>query len=139
MKLFLFLLLFGLAESVFAFRCGSQLVAIGDTRYEVGAICGTPDDVTRNTYYRSIANHAVIDCAPVPTYSVGALGTAPGEAPTSTSRSCVALVEDRLAVQIDVQVWLYDFGKNRFMRQVHFENGRVVRIEKLGYGQKPRR
>ncbi len=139
MKLLSVLILIGLCEAAFAFRCGNQIVSVGDTRYEVSAICGSPDDAISNIAYRSLANGAVYDCDPVRTYRVDALGMESGASTQPAPRSCVALVEDRLAVQVDVEVWLYDFGKNRFMQQVHFENGRVVRIEKLGYGVKPRR
>ncbi|MEM1412745.1 MAG: DUF2845 domain-containing protein [Pseudomonadota bacterium] len=126
----MFLLLISVCELTLAFRCGNQLVQVGDTRYEIGELCGAPDDATRTTYYRSISNQQVIDCDPVESQRVQALGNAP--------RSCLALVEDQLAVRVDVDVWLYDLGKNRFMQEVHFENGRVVRIETLGYGLKPR-
>ena len=120
------------SEACFAFRCGNKLVEIGDTRYEVNAICGAPDDVTSNSVFRSITNGAVVECDPVRSRSVDSLDAA-------APRSCLALVEDQLAVRIDVDVWLYDFGKNRFMQRVHFENGLVTHIEKLGYGVKPRR
>ena len=33
-----------------------------------------------------------------------------------------------------VETWIYNFGPNRFMRRVTFEDGRVVRIETLGRG-----
>ena len=35
---------------------------------------------------------------------------------------------------VDVESWTYDFGPNRFMRRVIFEDGQVVRIETLGRG-----
>ena len=139
MKYVWLVVLLGFAEASHAFRCGNQLVAEGDTRYEVKAICGVPDDATKRTYYRSISNNAVIDCDPVRRHTVSSLGTSPGNVGGNTARSCLALVEDKVAVRIDVDVWLFDFGKNRFMQQVHFENGHVVHIEKLGYGVKPRR
>lgn len=135
----LFVVLMSVCEVSLAFRCGNQLVSEGDTRYEVKAICGAPDDASTRTYYRSISNGAVVNCEPVRNHSVRSLGTTPENAGKAAPRSCLALVEDKLAVQVDVDVWLYDFGKNRFMQQVHFENGRVVKIEKLGYGVKPRR
>lgn len=139
MKFFAILLLIGLSESVFAFRCGSQLVSLGDTRYEVAAICGAPDDAISNTVYRSVAHGAVVDCDPIPVHRVGSLGMNAQRSRDSATRSCVSLVQDQLVVQVTVETWLYDFGKNRFMQQVTFADGRVSRIEQLGYGVKPRR
>jgi len=37
---------------------------------------------------------------------------------------------------IQMDVWAYDFGSNRFVRYLHFENGRLVRIETGEKGSK---
>jgi hypothetical protein len=134
------LFLIGVSETSFgAFRCGNQLVALGDTRYEVETICGEPDDASSHTYYRSLASQEVVDCEPVRTVDIDALTREPDEEPEPPPRSCLALVENRLAVRVDVDVWLYDLGRNRFMQEVTFENGRVTHIEALDYGKKSRR
>lgn len=133
------LVLIGLSEASFAFRCGNQLVSTGDTRYEVEAICGEPDDASTYTAFRSVANNEVVDCDPVRTRSAQSLTEESGDEEEDEARSCLALVENRLAVQVDIDVWLYDRGRNRFMQQVTFENGRVTRIDALDYGKKPRR
>lgn len=139
MKLAAFLVLIGLSEACLAFRCGNQLVDTGDTRYEVEAICGAPDDASTYTAYRSVANNEVVECDPVRKRSVESLADEPEEDTDPDTRSCLTLVENRLAVQVEVDVWLYDRGRNRFMQQVTFENGRVTRIDALDYGKKPRR
>ena len=33
-----------------------------------------------------------------------------------------------------VEMWSYNFGPSRFMRILRFENGRLTRIETIGYG-----
>lgn len=33
-----------------------------------------------------------------------------------------------------VDVWTYNFGPNKFMQELFFENGRLVRINELDYG-----
>jgi hypothetical protein len=33
-----------------------------------------------------------------------------------------------------VEVWIYNFGPNKLMQRIRFEDGVVVRIESLGYG-----
>jgi hypothetical protein len=36
--------------------------------------------------------------------------------------------------EVHVEVWLYNFGPDKLMQRVRFEDGTVVRIESLGYG-----
>ena len=35
---------------------------------------------------------------------------------------------------VQVEIWTYNFGPNKLMERIRFENGRVVRIDALGYG-----
>ena len=35
---------------------------------------------------------------------------------------------------VHVEVWTYNFGRNRFMREMIFENGVLRYINQLGYG-----
>jgi hypothetical protein len=37
-------------------------------------------------------------------------------------------------VEVQIEVWTYNFGPNRLMQRIRFENGTVARIESLGYG-----
>ena len=37
-------------------------------------------------------------------------------------------------MEVPVESWVYNFGPNKFMRKVRFENGIVADIETLGYG-----
>ncbi len=41
---------------------------------------------------------------------------------------------DKVVVPISIEEWLYNFGPRRLMRQLWFENGKLVRIRSLGYG-----
>lgn len=38
-------------------------------------------------------------------------------------------------VPVMIDEWTYDFGPNRFVQLLRFENGRLVDIESLGYGR----
>jgi hypothetical protein len=91
-----------------ALRCGSKLVAEGDTRAAVEARCGPPADVARRTRLAP----AVVWRHGRP-YHVG-------EGP----------------IDVVVEEWTYNFGPQRFMRRVRFEDGIVVRIDTLGYGHR---
>ncbi|MEJ0085856.1 MAG: DUF2845 domain-containing protein [Pseudomonadota bacterium] len=91
----------------FAFRCGTKIVSEGDTRGEVAAKCGEPDDVITQ---RSVFRRPVIWTQGRP-YYIG---------------------ED--FIEIPVEAWVYNLGPNKLMQRVRFEGGVVVEIESLGYG-----
>lgn len=94
----------------FAFRCGSKLVAKGDSRSSVAAKCGEPTEVVN---MRSVYRRPVIWSHGRP-YYVG---------------------QD--FIEIPVESWLYNLGPNKLMRRVIFEDGIVSDIETLGYGFNP--
>ena len=89
------------------FRCGTKLVTEGASRSEVAHKCGEPTDVRTA---RSVFRRPVIWGYGRPMY-VG---------------------ED--AIEIIVEVWTYNLGPNKLMRQIRFEDGIVVDIDTLGYG-----
>lgn len=89
-----------------ALRCGGKLVAAGDTRVAVEAKCGPPSDVARRTRL----------------------------APAIVWRHGRPYRVGDGAVEVVVEEWTYNFGPQRFMRRVRFEDGIVVRIDTLGYG-----
>jgi len=39
-----------------------------------------------------------------------------------------------LAPDVEVEVWTYNFGPNKLMQRIRFENGVVARIDSVGYG-----
>ena len=90
-----------------ALRCGAKIVTEGDPSSEVAAKCGEPADVIRMS---SIYRRPVVWIHGRPRF----------------------LGEDYIEVQ--VEAWLYNFGPNKLMRRVRFENGLVAEIETLGYG-----
>ena len=87
-------------------RCGSKLLSNGDPRAKVRQFCGEPTDVqTRSILRRPIFNFG----GRVYTYGDG-------------------------YVEVPVEIWTYNFGPYKLMRQVRFVDGRVEDIETLGYG-----
>ncbi len=87
-------------------RCGTKLVHEGDTRIEVTAKCGEPTDVSRT----SILRRPVVWLHGRPYYASSDL------------------------VEIPIERWVYNLGPQRFMREIRFEDGRVVEVATLGYG-----
>ena len=114
------LVLSGLARDVSAadtLRCGRKLVQVGDSRYEVLAACGEPDDVQRWVELRSIHSREFVPCH--------------GE---QRGAQCSA-VRGR-TVEVQVEHWLYDFGRLRFMQHLAFEQGRLVTVRQGDRGHK---
>ena len=89
-----------------AMRCQSRLVYLGDTQPEVLEKCGEPDWMSGWD-----------------------------EAPNSTVSRFYDYERDRYKAPestrgpMRMDVWAYDFGSNRFVRYLHFENGELIRIE----------
>jgi hypothetical protein len=86
--------------------CAGKVINAGITQAEVSAKCGTPAQVDHRT--RTVGGTVVS-------------GGQPGYVAGSS--------ED---VQIDL--WTYNFGPNKLMQRIWFENGTVTRVESLGYG-----
>ena len=97
-------------------RCGETLITEGITQAEVAARCGQPTLIDHQTLY-----------------SEGAAAL-PGGAPPGMGVGLPPGVVRRSGSQIPVEVWTYNFGPDRFMQRIRFENGVVARIESLGYG-----
>jgi len=95
-------------------RCGTRLVVAGDAPYQVRTVCGNPDDVQQRTEQRTVRRAVTLPCR------IG---------------YCQSLVED--SISINVEEWTYDFGPQRLVQYLTFENGRLVRVHSGNYGRKP--
>ena len=119
--LILILGLFGIAaaDPVFAMRCGNRVIGIGDHQIKVRSMCGEPAMERARTIYR----------AGIPRrYSLFT------DQYNSSLSDRELLVHNRSVVEVPVQTWIYNFGPRRLMREVVFENDRIIEIRVLGYG-----
>ena len=87
-------------------RCGSKLVTTGDPRAKVRQFCGEPVDVQTRSILRR------------PTFGFGGRIYSYGDG----------------YVEVPVEIWTYNFGPYKLMREIRFVDGRVETIETLGYG-----
>jgi hypothetical protein len=94
-------------------RCNSKLVDRGDTTYEVKSLCGPPDDARQRIERRSVRRLVEVPCG--------------------TGR-CPIVVEEMVEVAVDE--WLYDFGPQRFIQHLTFEQGKLVDVQSGKYGTK---
>jgi hypothetical protein len=101
--------------------CDGRIVSTGDSRYEVKTVCGEPDDVSQRVIYRTVSGRIAGPCA---RDSGGRL-------------RCQDTREE--VVEVVVDEWLYDFGRNRFLEFLTFEQGKLVSVREGSYGHKPPR
>ena len=100
------LLAFALPASADGMRCGSKLMTTGDPRAKVLQFCGEPVDVQTRSILRR------------PTFDFGGRIYSYGDG----------------FVEVPVEIWTYNFGPYKLMRQIRFVDGVVDEIESLGYG-----
>ena len=87
-------------------RCGNQIIDKGTSSAEVAALCGNPAQVDRSVSY------------------IGGATTVVGQ-PNLIAGA---------GVQVQIEVWTYNFGPDMLMERIRFADGVVVNIESLGYG-----
>ncbi|MGE5389375.1 MAG: DUF2845 domain-containing protein [Hyphomicrobiales bacterium] len=95
---------FSAETSALALSCGTRFIVEGQSDYEVLKLCGPPS-WTNNRF-------AFVPVNPGVPYGYG------------PQQGYLAPVED----------WIYDLGSTKLMERLTFSNGRVIRIETLGYG-----
>ncbi len=88
-----------------AFYCGRRLVRLGDPQYQVQQICGAPADRQWRVTYHARS---------FPDPFSGTLGV--------------------VYEPVVTEVWRCDFGPQRFVQEVTFDNGNVVAVRPLRYG-----
>lgn len=94
-----------------AFWCEGRLVLEGDRAYEVRSRCGEPaSEITRMESRTS--------------YRGGAVDRGSGTVYGGST--------DTVTVQVDI--WVYDFGRTRFMEELRFHDGVLVSMTRLGRG-----
>ena len=100
-------------------RCGSRVVGDGDPKAKVAELCGKPTHSEQRTVYR----------AGIPRQEFGL--DAEGRRTVSDRE---LLIHDRSLVEVQVDVWLYNRGRSRLMREIVFRDNRVIEVNVLGHG-----
>jgi hypothetical protein len=100
------LLAFAMPAAADGMRCGSKLMTTGDPRSKVRQFCGEPADIQTRSILRR------------PTFNHGGRYYSYGDG----------------YVEIPVEIWTYNFGPYKLMREIRFVDGRIESIETLGYG-----
>lgn len=112
------LLVLGLAPEAHAFRCGNKLVSEGMHIMKVLDLCGEPDHEQIRTVLRRNVFIGKTTRAPdsgVIRRHIYGWGTPPW-------------------LEVEIRQLTWNFGPNKFMRRVRFEDGIVTEIETLERG-----
>lgn len=117
--------LLGFCEQVLALRCGNKIINTGDNKPKVLARCGEPDFAeTQERRYPSYCrerNYYNRD-----RYSYNDYGY-------SYRRSRRVHNYSICHIKI-VDVWTYNFGPRKFIKELIFQNGYLKEINSLEYG-----
>ena len=100
--------------------CDGRIVSTGDSRYDVRSVCGEPDDVSQRVEYRTVSGRVAGPCV-----------REGGKLRCSQTREQV--------IEVVIDEWIYDFGKNRFVEYLTFEQGHLLSVREGSYGHKPPR
>jgi hypothetical protein len=101
----------GIVDADSAFRCGTQLVSLKDTRDDVLRICGDPSSVDSWVEERILRDfRSVRDYDP------------------RTGRDEWNREPFLVKVQVNVELWTYNLGSTQFIRYLRFENGIIKEI-----------
>lgn len=105
-----------LADPVMALRCDRKIIDEGMPQAEVRKYCGEPTSTLERTVVRAGIPRRL-------------------SRPQSDQLGSQELViPNRGYEEVLVDEWTYNFGRQRFMYMIRFENGFVTLIKKLGYG-----
>ncbi|HEY5666012.1 MAG TPA: DUF2845 domain-containing protein [Gammaproteobacteria bacterium] len=107
------------AYSADSMRCGNRVVSDGDPKVKVAELCGKPTATETRTIYRS---------------GIPRLQLSVEDGAAQSASSDELLIHDRSHVEVEVDVWVYNRGRSRLLREVVFENNRVVEVNVLGRG-----
>ncbi len=101
----LVLMLSLLCNDVLAFRCGRQLVQVGDHKLDVLDRCGEPQWTDQRMGVRG-----------------------------RRLRHPYGALELEQFEQILIDEWIYNFGPRKFKQYLYFENGILKKIDNMDYG-----
>ena len=107
-------LLFLASGNALAFRCGTRLVELGESRGQVILKCGPPDWIDWWVENRR-------DRVFGPPYS-------------NWNRPWETRIPHDSIFQVTIEEWTYNLGPTQFIRILTFENSRLIRIDTGEYG-----
>ncbi|MBT9097014.1 DUF2845 domain-containing protein [Methylovulum psychrotolerans] len=111
-----------ISQSVFALRCGHELVELGNSKNDVVYKCGDPDSIDTHLERRSVSH-----------YSSESNYFGDGATVYPNTATNIGL-QQYAEVDVVVEEWVYDFGRRRLQQYLRFENGRLKELKTLDRG-----
>jgi hypothetical protein len=88
-------------------RCGNRLARVGDGKDKVRTFCGEPSDIS----FAGVLSRPRYTYGP---YDYRYFGPS--------------------WIDVPVEIWTYNFGRNKLLRKLHFVGDELVEIETDGHG-----
>jgi hypothetical protein len=112
------LIIFNTAEPSFAFRCGTSVISVGDTKSRVLRKCGEPDFIDSWDEVRILKDYS------------STFRPDPRTLPYGHDREPLLIKE-----YVTIEVWTYNIGPASFIRYLTFEKGilREINVGARGY------
>jgi hypothetical protein len=107
------LFLFGDRAKAEILSCQDRLVKPGSSMYDVRFLCGPPDDMAQRVEIRTVPHEVRVPCA---------------------RGWCTTIINSPM--EVPIEEWTYDFGKQRLLQYLTFEGGTLIRVKAGGYGHK---
>ena len=104
-----------LTGTAHAFQCDGKVVSKRNTTFDVLRKCGEPDYIDSWEEERAVRGYGRFEM----------------QRPSGTPETQTPIVS---VIHVQVEKWIYNFGPNRFMQVLRFENGKLVDIDKGDYG-----
>ena len=104
-----FFLMLGYFQPALAFRCDGRIISTRSFSGEIQRRCREPMSINKYLDYKIIAIQ-------------------------HTQHRTTYRQLEFITVPINVEEWIYNLGPNDLMRQLRFENGKLIEITTLGYG-----
>jgi len=98
-----------------AFQCDGKVVSKRNTKFDVLRKCGEPDYIDSWEEERAVRG-----------YGRSEMPRSGGIPETQVPMISI--------IHVQVEKWSYNFGPNRFMQVLRFENGKLIDIETGEYG-----
>jgi hypothetical protein len=116
--------LLGFSEQALALRCGSKIISTGDKKPKVLARCGEPDFAeTQERKYPSYCRDSYYD---EDEYSYNGFRYS-YRSPRRSHNYPICRIKI-------IDVWTYNFGPRKFIKELIFRNGILKEINNLEYG-----
>ncbi len=132
-------LIFSFAQEANAdsFYCGNRIVSTGKHKREVERLCGAPTYIDQHREEKTIRRYRRIVRRPKQEEEQSEALIDRQDQPERTRNLDNYRLASEHTIEVNIEEWTYNFGSQRFIRTLIFENGELALISTGGYGFDP--